>query len=157
MQTLRTGSLSLTLAVFLAGCGDSTTGPETTYEDISGSYAGVVTGLTQGIAMESDVSFTITQNQGELSGSWALSGIITDGVDFVEVQGTGTLSGTIAAGTNPSVNLTVRTSFCPDHAAEFSGAFDSANQRLTISGPIDMLNDACNVVLRYESTLILTR
>jgi hypothetical protein len=69
----------------------------------------------------------------------------------------GTLTGTIATGNNPSVNITVRTGVCPNYSAQFSGAYDTPNRRLTITGPVDILSDACAILLRYQVTIILNR
>jgi hypothetical protein len=100
----------------------------------------------------------MNQTSGNITGSWALQGILDDGFDTFLAQGTGSITGTIAAGSNPSVNLTVRTGECPNYQAHFSGAYDSANRRLTISGPVDFFAaNTCTVVLTYPSTIILTR
>ncbi len=115
-------------------------------------------GLSQGVALDAIFSLTIVQTGGNVTGSWALQGTLFDGVQSASVQGTGNLSGTVAAGTNPSVNLTIRTGSCPNYQANFSGAFDSANQRLTISGPVEFFApNSCNVALTYQGTIILNR
>lgn len=153
-------SLLLTvLWLSVAGCGgDSSTGPSTpTYESIGGTYAGAMVGLSQGIALNATFSLTIAQTAGTTSGSWGLSGTLSDGFSSVNVAGTGTLTGAVAAGNNPSVNITIRTPACPNYSAGFSGAYDSANRRLTITGPVEFLNNTCNVVLTYPTTIILNR
>lgn len=143
---------------FLGACGDSSTGPETpSYNDISGTYAGELAGTSQGVALDGTFSLTITQNDGSLEGSWSLSGTLTDGSQTTNVQGSGALNGSIESGDNPSVNLTVETGQCPSYSADFSGAYDTANSRLTISGPVEFLSNDCQVVLSYPSTIILTR
>ncbi len=158
MRTARFFAAATTL--LLVACGDST-GPEPTgptgptYESIAATYAGALVGNAQGIALTATFSITITQTGGDLSGSWSLVGTLNDGVVSVDVQGTGTLSGSIASGQNPSVNLTIRNA-CANYEARFSGAYDSANRRLTIGGPVDIL-DGCTVVITYQSTIILDR
>lgn len=157
MQKRLPAVAALLLAASVACSGDST-GPGVTYESIAGSYNGVLVGLAQGVALDATFSLTLTQTSGSLSGSWALQGILDDGFDTFLAQGTGTITGTIAGGTNPSVNLTVRTGSCPNYQAHFSGAYDTANRRLTISGPVDFFaTNTCTVVLTYQSTIILTR
>jgi hypothetical protein len=116
----------------------------------------VLTGATQGVAISATFSLTIAQTAGSLSGSWSLSGQLTDGVSAVPITGTGSLTGTIASGGNPSVNITVKNA-CPNYQANFSGAYDSVNHKLTVSGPADILNDACAVVLSYPSIIVLSR
>jgi hypothetical protein len=153
-----TGVVLSALVIGSAACGGNATGPSTTYDSIAGSYSGAMAGTSQGIALSSTFSLTITQNGGTTGGSWALQGTLNDGFQIVNVQGTGTLTGTIASGNNPSVNLAVRTGGCPSYQANFSGAYDSANHRLTITGPVEFFAaNTCNVVLTYQATIILIR
>jgi hypothetical protein len=141
-----------------AGCGDGDgNAPSPTYESISGSYAGILAGVSQGVALNSDIALTITQSGGSLSGSYAIDGTLSNGIEVVSISGTGNLTGSIASGNNPSVNITVTPGSCPSQTARFSGAYDSANQRLTISGPVEFFDSACQVVLTYSSTIILSR
>jgi hypothetical protein len=138
--------------------GDSGTGPESRYESIAATYAGALVGLSQGISLNSTFSLTITQTQGSLGGTWGLSGVLNDGSSTLNVVGSGSLAGSIAAGNNPSVNMTVRNPSCPNYQAQFSGAYDVSNRRLTISGPVEFFaSNSCTVVLSYPSTIILTR
>ena len=146
---------------FLASCSsDGATGPGKTpvYDTIAGTYSGAMVGLSQGVGLNSIFSLTMNQNAGAISGSYGLSGTLSDGVTSVQVAGTGTLTGSIAQGSNPSVNLTIRTGACPNYTANFSGAYDSANHRLTITGPVEFFaNNSCTVVLSYVGTIILNR
>ncbi len=66
-----------------------------------------MSGVDQGVAIIAEFTVTVGQNGPTLSGSYALTGELTDGVNTVAISGTGTLAGNIAAGTNPSVNITV--------------------------------------------------
>lgn len=142
----------------LVACSGDSTGPGQTYESIAGSYAGILVGVSQGVALDATFSLTITQTTSDLQGSWALQGTLDDGFDFYDVQGTGTLNGTINPGNNPSVNMTIRTGSCPNYQARFSGAYDSANRRITISGPVEFFaSNSCTVVLSFPATIILTR
>jgi hypothetical protein len=145
------------LAVASVGCSDASGPSEASYANIAGAYAGVMAGTTQGVALEAAFTITLTQNQGSISGSYSMSGDVTDGQLIVDVLGTGTVTGTISDGSNPSVNLTLRTGFCPSYTAPFTGTYDSANARLTLTGPVDILADDCTVALRYPMVLILTR
>jgi len=157
MRNLRRATLTL-LLVGVTSCGGDGAGPSSSFESIAGSYSGALTGLSQGVALNANFSLTITQNSGSTSGSWALQGTLNDGFDILNVQGTGTLTGTVAAGNNPSVNIAIRTPACPNYQANFSGAYDSANRRLTITGPVEFFaNNSCNVALSYQGTIILNR
>lgn len=148
---------ALALATLLAACGGDASGPGETYESIAGSYSGQMVGVSQGVALDADFSLTLSQNAGSVTGTYALQGELTDGIDVVAVQGTGTISGTIAAGNNPSVNLTVQPASCPNNRANFSGTYDVANRRLTMIGPVEFFNSSCAVVLRYQMNIVLTR
>jgi hypothetical protein len=146
----------------MAACAsDGVTAPQyqaPKYEEISGTYNGAMVGLAQGVAMNSTFSLTINQSGATTSGSWGLSGVLSDGASSLQIVGTGSLSGSVTQGTNPSVNLTFKSSVCPNYTASFSGSYDSANRRITISGPVDIFAaNSCNVALRYNSTIILTR
>ncbi len=146
--------------LLLPACGgDSGTGPAPapTFENVAGTYAGVLAGISQGVAMEAIFSITITQSGGTLSGSWGLSGTLNDGVLVVDIIGSGTLSGSIASGQNPSVNITTTSGLCPNRSLTFSGTFDSVNNVITLNGAIDILDENCAVFLSYPSVIILTR
>ena len=96
-------SIHATVAFLLASivaCGDST-GPETSFESIAGTYDGVLGGFSQGVALDATFSLTINQASGTATGSWALQGTLDDGFDFFDVQGSGSLSGSVSSGEEP--------------------------------------------------------
>lgn len=149
-------SLLLLLCAGTIGCGGDSTGPSAAYDNIAGTYNGALIGLSQGIALNSTFSITIAEASGATSGSWGLSGTLSDGVNTVNVAGTGTLTGTIDSGNNPSVSITIKTAACPNYQAHFSGTNDSINHRLTISGPVEFFaSNSCSVVLTYNATIVL--
>jgi hypothetical protein len=127
--------LAVSVALSLTACGSDSTGPQ--YESIAGSYQGVMAGITDGITLAATFGVTVTQSSGNLLGSWSLAGTLTDGFSSVPIQGTGNLAGIIQPGQNPSVNLRIK-NLCPSYHADFSGVYDSPNQTLTVSGPIDI-------------------
>jgi hypothetical protein len=49
----------------------------------AGSYGGNVAGVSQGVALSANVTFTIAQNAASLSGTWSLSGTLSDGFTTV--------------------------------------------------------------------------
>ena len=155
MWILRRVFPSMIILGFLTACGSDVAAP--TFEDISGTYTGQMSGISQGVALSALFSVTLTQNQGELSGSWALQGVLSDDFGSAPTQGTGPLTGTIGSGNNPSVNVTVRTGSCPNYSAPFSGTYDSANRRLTITGPVEILTETCAVLLTYSAVMVLVR
>ena len=147
---------AVVLVLVSSGCGDSSTAPGASHEQISGTYRGELAGIQQGVALVADFSVTITQSQGDLGGSWSMAGELTDGFDYADIQGTGALTGTIGTGQNPSVNLTLRGA-CPNYEARFSGSYDAANRLITLSGPVDVLAQNCTVLLSYPMVIILGR
>ena len=155
-QVLRSRLSIVALLVALAACGGDDGVAPVTYESVGGTYVGEMAGVTQGVSLVADFSITITQSEGQVSGSWGLVGTLSDGSASADMQGTGPLTGSVASGTNPSVNITF-TNSCPGYEARFSGAYDATNRLLTISGPVDVLNNDCSLFLRYPSTIILAR
>jgi hypothetical protein len=149
--------VALVMVLAFAACDSDTTGPSENWQAVSGSYSGVMAGLSQGVAMDATFSMTLTQTRGDLGGAYAIQGVLTDGIDWVDVQGTGILSGSVGQGNNPSVNVTATSGFCTNKTVLFSGAYDSSNRRLTLTGPVEFYNDDCVTVLSYQTTMILTR
>ena len=125
MVLRHTKGITVALLMLLAACGGDSTGPGDnpgpTFENIAGTYAGVLAGTAQGIALNGTFSITVTQSAGDLSGSYSTTGTLTDGIDTVPFQGSGSLTGTINSGTNPSVNITFRLGECPNYQADTEG------------------------------------
>ena len=144
------------LAAFACG-GDGGTGPQS-FADISGTYAGAMSGTTQGILMQADFTLTITQSAGSLGGSYGLTGTLTDGVSTVSLIGSGSITGTIASGNSPQVAVTVRSGICPNVTATYTGSYDTVNRIVTLRGSVPITDTNCQVVLDYTNmVLVLTR
>jgi hypothetical protein len=142
------------LAALIVACGgESTTSPSGSYADISGSFSGPIAFTSQGVTLNATMSLTITQSGGSISGTDALVGT----VNGIPASGTGTFTGTVAAGSNPSVNVTTSSADCPALHSQYSGSYDSANRRLTMTGPLYITNPDCSVALTYPLTLILNK
>ena len=107
--------------------------------------------------MQGTFTLTITQNDGSLGGSYSIVGELSDGFDVLSMQGTGVLSGSIAAGNNPSVNIRITSGVCNNVSTNWSGAYDSTNRVITLNGNIPVTNGNCQVVLNYGTTGILRR
>lgn len=152
-------AVGLALALMVGACGgDGGTGPSVMYENVAGTYGGTMQGVTQGVALNADFVLTISQSQGSLSGTYGLDGFLTDGVSTVAISGSGTISGSIASGNNPSVNFTTKTSGCPGRTEHFSGTYDSANRRITAQGPVYVLDFSdCSILLTYQMNVVLQR
>jgi hypothetical protein len=149
-----------TLLIGAMACGgDSGTGPSgPSYEAVAATYIGEMGGVSQGVGLNADFTLTLVQSQASLSGTYAMDGVLTDGFDVVAVAGSGTITGTIGSGTNPSINLTIRSSVCVNYSATFSGTYDSVNRRITMQGPVEFFGaSSCNVVLSYPMNIVLQR
>ena len=86
-----------------------------------------------------------------------ISGTLTDGVQQVPFEGTGVLDGTIESGDNPSVNITATNGTCTNQSANFTGTYDSANERINLQGPVDFFDDDCSVILTFPMNFVLDR
>jgi hypothetical protein len=147
--------LLLFTCVVLAACGSDATGPQ--YNEVSGSYAGVMAGVSQGVALQANFSLTISQTGGSLGGTYALQGAVSDGLSSLPVQGTGVLNGSVSSGSNPSINVTIVPAGCPNRAVQFSGTYDTSNRRLNLAGPVQLYDNACTPVLTYHLNMVLNR
>ena len=160
---MRHHGLVVTLTVFglVAGCSDGTgpAGPgSTSFADLSGSWAGEVTGTSQGFTLEAAFFLTAAQEEGQLSGTWASVGTVTGpGIGTAGVEGAGTFTATVERGNDPAVNATF---FRPDcnYTTQFAGTYNTANERLTMSGSFDVLDPGdCSVLLTFPTTVVVDR
>jgi hypothetical protein len=145
------------IAVAALACGgDGGTGPSPTFETVSGTYGGVMSATSQGVLMDGNFSITITQSQGNLGGSYSLAGTLSDASESVQFDGTGSLQGTIASGSNPSINITATNGACPNVHTTLSGTYDSANHALTIpSTSIPFFDQNCQTVLTFTNISVV--
>jgi len=140
------------LGFLIVACGGGdTTG--SSYADISGSFAGPISGESQGYVLGATLTLTIVQNGASISGTDAIVGTF----DGASISGTGTFTGQIASGNNPSVNVTTSVQGCPTVHATYSGSYSSANHSLTMGGPLYILNNDCSIALTYSLTLVLNK
>jgi hypothetical protein len=137
---------------FALACDGGTKPP--TYEYIAGTYAGVLSGTAQGIFLQSSFTIRITQDGGTLGGTYLLAGTLSNGVTTLPVEGRGPLAGTIEPGTNPSVSITATSATCPSVSETFSGGYNSTNHVITLTGTVNVVDAACQVVLTYPNTTI---
>jgi hypothetical protein len=152
---MRIRSILILALIVACGGGDSgTTGPSSTYADISGKYSGTISATAQSVPLNGTFSITIAQNGGSISGTNAVVGTVNQNIP---VYGAGTFTGSVAGGNNPSVNVTTADPECPALHAQYSGSYDVANRRLTMTGPMYITNQDCSIALTYTLTLILTK
>jgi len=148
-------------ALTACGGGDKITGPTTgpTYDSIAGTYTGEVAGFQERLLLHSTFTLTIAQSDASFSGTYGLSGFLNDSTGAArKVSAAGSLTGTMNPGSFPSLGMTLLAPGCPDYRAVFRGVYDSLNDRIIISGPIDFFADnTCNVVLTYPSAIVLNR
>ena len=106
--------VALVVAACVVGCGgdSSPTTPDgPRYVDISGSYSAAI-GTPDGF-LSGTLSFNLTQNRGDLSGTYAVTLTATTPFGVVVSQGAGVLTGTVQPGADPSVRVTVQPTECP--------------------------------------------
>lgn len=151
--------LAVAAVLLTAACGGDATGPSgDSYEQVAGSYAGPLNSIENGVLLQGTLSITLTQSGGTIGGSWAMTGTLYDGVTLVEIQGTGTIVGTIAAGGNPSVSFQTRNPGCPNISSNFSGVYDVANQRIPVTGTAQFFTlPGCQVFHSHPLQLTIVR
>lgn len=152
-------AFAVAAALFAAACGGDATGPgNSDYEEVAGSYSGPLNSIQSGVLLQGNLSFTLTQNDGAIGGSWAMTGTLFDGITLIEVQGTGTIVGTIASGGNPSITFQTRNPGCPNVTSTFSGVYDVANQRIPVTGTAQFFTlPGCQVFHSHPLQLTITR
>ena len=159
----------LVVALFTGCGGDNGTGPGSDdgtdpasndsalpaigWETLLGPYAGGFTSVSQGVAYAADFDVTFSQSSGRISGTFAISGVLTTGIDTAPIRGTGSFTGTMDRGLDPSVNITF-VNACAGYSAHYSGSLESETSLPTISGPAHILVD-CVIVLTFEATILM--
>jgi hypothetical protein len=138
----------------LPGAGPTSATP--TYALVAGTYKGTLADTTGGFSISLTVTLTVSQSAASLTGSYSMPGTISDGVATAHILGSGFFTGSIAAGPNPAVNIALRETACPASLSQFSGTYDSARGKLTLSGPVDILKADCSFFIRYNSTIVLS-
>ena len=149
--------LAIAACGLVAGCDSSSTAPdEPRYDDISGQFSASIAESTAGAVLVGRISFNISQNHGDISGTWTLSINVTtlNGVSVFE--GSGAFTGTIQPGGNPSVRVNVRSTDCPWEAV-YAGSHETSTRILRVTGPFDFLGAQCEVLASSTLTLVLTR
>jgi hypothetical protein len=107
--------------------------------------------------MDGRFTLILQQSGGSLSGSHQITGTLTQASGRVDLEGSGTLTGTVASGSNPSVSFTVRSGPCPSLTSDWSGSYASATGILTVTGTIHVITSTCVVLLTFPQTLVLRR
>jgi len=145
------GVQSLGFALLLAGCQESATAPGE-FPDLSGTYLSQMEGENQGVVMLADFTLDLTQESDQLAGTWALSAQFFLGDSEFTVSGTRNLTGTVTYGDPAPVSITIVTS-CTGYEALFTGTFNQSTGVLALAGPIEFLNEDCEVMLSYPAEL----
>jgi hypothetical protein len=162
----RPTTLTLALAFLVACGGDSPTAPEPppVFPSIAGAYSGALVGTApwQGqeagstINLEAAFAFSVSQTQGNLSGSYSLSGsalgcIPSLGCATDVLSGSGSFTGTVTE------SGTIRIDFEPlcGSTPSWTGTTLSGGS-WEIRGTFT-LYDACSVVAQFNSTILMQR
>ena len=150
---------SALLALTLTACGSSPT--EVVYgEDavLTGEFSGPFTSQDQGIVLDGFLTLDLGEaDTGELTGRFTLEGDLDDGEFQQPIAGTGPLVGGVSSDQVATLHFPATPDFCPEQSIEFAGSFDRRNAGLTVSGPIVILDAACEVALVFQSTIPLRR
>jgi hypothetical protein len=147
------------LALTLSGCGSSVT-EAVPGEDavLTGEFSGPVRSEDQGILLEGFLTLDLTESDaGQLTGDFALEGTLDDGEFQQPIAGTGPLVGAVSADQRATLSFTATPDFCPEQSIEFVGYFDRRVAGLVVSGPIVILDAACEVALVFPSTIPMRR
>ncbi len=158
----RITALLLGLGAILTGCGGDSPTDAITYENIAGTYTGTLSEVTEGITLTA-FSLTIVQSDGNLTGSYSIEGTLEDSFRQLPMHGPGNVSGTIALGQNPSVIINLLPGPpCGNVQDRFSGAYDSANRRITMTGTLAAIGlvgavDQCHYLFGHSTTVVLNR
>lgn len=154
---------SVVLALMVAACGEDagtnpTPTPTPSYTNVAGTYSGVLVAATvfQGdnVYLNSVFTITLNQNGANLTGSAAAVGALTD--DFgtsIPVLSSGSLTGSVSTGTNPTVTLTsTGAPSCPNYTQTDNFVF--ANGALSGQTYIDVLDVNCDVAIRFANIIV---
>ncbi len=149
-------------AAVMPGCGGSPSAPTSSvaFENVAGTWTGKVGGVTQGVTLDGTITLTLQQSSGVLTGGYSVQGTLSNPIQTSPLQGSVTLTGTVASGANPFVNITTRSVPCPNLPGEnWSGSFSNQTGVLTITGTGHVINapPACTIALSYPQTIALTR
>jgi hypothetical protein len=146
-------------ATCLAGCSRDSSAPtqaSSNYSAIGGSYNGQILGSSQAYALASTLGFTFVQTGGTFSGSWTLNGTLFTGQVSSAAAVTGTFTGTMTAGADPGLSLTIKVPACPDFQAQFTGSYAPATRQVTLTGPMVVFaNGNCSTALTFQTTVTL--
>lgn len=149
--------LSLALLVTLGCTTDpSSVGPSATYNPIAGTYVGAVSGTTEGSTLEGPYTLNLQQSAGSISGSYSFVATFSTGT----LTMAGSVDGTMTAGDYPTVTLDLTHDICTNVKVRHTGTYDLALRRITLSGPIDLVNtqnNACSISRRLSTTVTMNR
>lgn len=145
------------LLAFVA-CGDDTTEPTTDPPNIAGAYATNVSTSANDILLDAAVNILLDQDGGTLSGSYNITGTLTDDdTNIISYESDGTITGTISGGDTPTITLTARPTACPNTTAIWSGPYDAETGAMALSGSIIVFGESCSIDMTFAPTMILRR
>lgn len=146
----------LSAALALSACSSTEAVGPSEYVALADDWNSSLTGELGQLFPGLDVSLSLTQDGSVIGGSFAIRGTVADTLVVLDLAGT--VSGTVTSGPNPSVDLSIRNSACPDYSARFTGAYDSGKRQLTVTGPLDFFRpDSCSVGFSAPVTLVFKR
>ena len=125
---------------------------------LNGKFTGRFTSEDQGVLLDGFLTLDLIESAGgTFEGSFALEGTLEDGQFQQPIAGTGPLVGSVSPDEVAALSFTASPDFCPDRTIEFAGYFDRRVAGLLVTGPIVILDSACEDVLSFPSTISLHR
>lgn len=122
------------LAATVVACGQETpTEPPPRQVQLDGLYAGPVFGHNQGWDLRANLVVEIEQSGSELSGTSELNGVIAG----ESITDSGLVTGSVSQGPNPSVELTITPTLCPELAETWTGAYDEPTATIFLTGRME--------------------
>jgi hypothetical protein len=126
--------------------------------ELNGRFTGRFISEDQGILLDGFLTLDLSESStGTLEGTFGLEATVDDGQFQQPIAGAGPLVGSVSSDPVASLSFTATPDFCPNRTIEFSGFFDRRIAGLLISGPIIILDAACEDVHSFPSTISLHR
>ena len=154
---MKTRILAVIAALALAACGDdaiTAPTPEPTYADVAGTYNGNLVGESGGVTVDISWVLSLARNGGDVTGTIASSGTLSeDGLTF-PTSGNSTFTGTVGTGTNPFVTITGGSEIC-GVGTTWSGNYTAANRSLLLSGDLKYYDaSTCQLVVAFTGSSV---
>lgn len=142
--------LALLLTTLALVACDST--PASDYDYLEGTFVGTARGTPRELVAATTIE-VVTQVEGDLSGTWALTGLVDE---VVPVSMSATFEGTVGKGRDPAVSFSLEDG-C-GRVSGISGEYETSRQRLVLSGDDVVVSGlTCDVAFRLAVDVEATK